>query len=479
MILYASISFLLFLCACTLHPRYERQSEVEVPTSWRISTEETSAYANLEWWTQFQDPVLDGLVEEALRNNQDLKVAIYNVEVFAAQLGIARSQLYPQASLDVNAGRQRVSQNEFPIPPPFAQVSNQFNMILNTSYELDVWGKIRSGVEAAQANLLAEIEARRTVVLTLIGSVATGYIQLRQFDEQLVIAEETLKSREEYLKLAAVRYDLGLTSLLEVEQAESEVEDAEVQVEQLKISIALQEDALSVLLGKPPETIPRGKILSDVLLPPSIPIALPSQVLNQRPDILQAEQNLISANAQIGVARALFFPDFSLTGAFGYGSSYLKSLFDRSSTIWEYGLSLVQQVFTGFKITNEVREAEAEKMALLHQYASTILNAFQEVNDALLSHKITLDLLKVQKEQVDTLKDYLRLSTLRYDNGQSDYLTVLDAERQLFTAQLDYVQTLGQSFTTFISIYTALGGGWVTEADSCVEAEEARVNNDL
>ncbi len=462
---WISIGSVCWLASCTLYPKYSRP-EMAVPAEWRIPTEEAADVSNVCWWKQFGDPVLDHYVDEALANNQDLKTAIYRVEEFVAKLGIARSYLYPQLSGSAAAGRDKLSTTLQPIQPGVDAISDSYTLLMNASYQLDIWGKIRSATDVALANLMAQIEARRTVVLTLVSSVARTYIQIRELDQELLVSQETLKTRVVSYDLAKTRYELGLTSEMQVQQSLSEVESAQVELDRIRIAIALQEDLLCVLLGKPPTYVERGKILAEILQPPSVPVALPSQVIGQRPDILQAEQNLIAANAKIGIARAEFFPQISLTGTYGVEGSEWNSLFTKPSTVWAYAANLLQEIFTGGRLTSNLKLTKAQKLSLLHEYENTILNAFQEVNDALISHKISLEIVKEQKERVNTLAEYLRLATLRYDDGLTDYLTVLDAERQLFEAQLYYAKSQGEVFFTLIDIYKSLGGGWVVDADT-------------
>jgi len=459
--------FCLFIVSCNLSPRYERP-EMEMPYEWRIPTEEATETSNIDWWKQFNDPVLDGLIDKALQHNQDIKVAIYTVDQFVAKLGIARSQLYPQISANASGGREKVSTTIGTTQPGLPPIFNDYSLLFNVSYLVDIWGQIRSTVEAARASLYAEIQTRRGVVLTVVSSLASSYIKLRQFDLQLVIAYETLNSRLEAYKIAEVRYELGLTSEIEVDQAKAEVETALIEVDQLKINIALEEDLICVLTGEPPSSVERGKLLIEIQTPPSVPAELPSELLNQRPDILSAEQNLISANAQIGVARSQFFPQINLVGDYGWQTSFWHQFFTVPSSVWQYGVTILQEIFTGGELTSNLNLTIAQKSTLVHQYQSTVLNAFKEVNDALISHKISLQLVEDHKERVKTLAEYLKLATLRYEDGLTDYLTYLDAERQLFAAELDYAAALGTSFTTLIDIYAALGGGWVVEADRSV-----------
>lgn len=461
------LPLLLFLAACTLHPKYCRPIDVDIPCQWRIQPDEISCDSNSCWWTLLQDPVLNDLVAEALNYNQDIKTAIYRVEQFIAQLGISRSQLYPQISGQGTAIRQKQSATTVfvPISPGQPTIENLYTLVLNGSYYLDIWGLIRSSNEVALHQLLSQMEVRKTVVLTVVSAVATSYIRLRQFDMQLTVAKETLQSRYDTLKLTDARYNLGEVGSLDVQQAKSQLSVAQTTIEQLKINIGLEEDLLSILVGHPPTTICRGAYLTEIVLPPSVPTFFPSDLLNQRPEILAAEQSLIAANAQIGVARAQFFPQISLNGAYGTQSSFIHDLFNSRSSIWQYGVSLMQEIFTGGKLTNQLRLAEAQKQTLLHEYQQAILNGFKEVNDALIAHTYTLKLVEEQKAGVAALTELVKLSTDLYKGGETDYLTLLDAERQLFASQLTYVQYIGDSFTTLIQIYQALGGGWVVDAD--------------
>jgi multidrug efflux system outer membrane protein len=462
--------FLLLLIltgACNMQPRYCRP-EPCIPGEWRIQPEEISCNPNNCWWTLLQDPVLNELVMEALEYNQDIKTAIYRVEQFMAQLGISRSQLYPQISANLEAIREKESATTIlaPIPPGQPTKEPLYTAVLNGSWYIDLWGLIRSSNDVALHQLLAQIEVRKTVVLTVVSGVVNSYIQLRQFDLQRAIAQELLDTRFETLKLIEAQYHLGQVSDIEVEFARANLATAQSDVEQLTINIGLEEDLLSILIGKPPQDIRRGNLLTEMSMPPKVPTFLPSDLLNQRPEILAAEQNLIAANAQIGVARAQFFPQISLTGAYGTQSSYLHDLLKNPSTIWQYGVTILQEIFTGGRLTYQLRLAEAQKETLVHAYQQAVLNGFKEVNDALIAHTYTLRQVQEQKSGVNSLLEFLRLNRLLYEYGQIDYLTLLDAERQLFSAQLNYAQVLGSSFTTLIGIYQALGGGWVVDADN-------------
>ena len=329
-------------------------------------------------------------------------------------------------------------------------------------------GKIRSGSDAALAQLLSQEDARRTVILTLVGNVASAYVLLRQYDKQLEVSQRTLKSRTESFEIAKLRYLGGLTSELEAKQAEAEMDVAKASVLQFQLAIAIQENLLSILVGHPPGEIPRGPLLDTLALSPSVPAGIPSELLEQRPDILQAEHNLIAANAEIGVARAAFFPNISLTGSYGNESTALKNLFTGNTSTWIYGVTILQEIFTGGRLTGNLKVVESIKWQAYYQYCQTVLEAFKEVDDSLVSYQISRDLFEVQKRRSDALKETLHLANLQYSNGQVDYLNVLDSERSLFNAQLDMVGAQGDTFLSFVDLYTSLGGGWVIEADNLV-----------
>jgi multidrug efflux system outer membrane protein len=457
-----SILLLLPLISCTLHPKYARP-DVEMPTTWRVETADAKELLSMQWWEQFEDSTLNELIIEALKNNQDLKVAIERVNVFIAELGIANSQLYPQLAANIGASRSRSSQTLLPEVIP--SVSNAFSLIFNAQYLVDIWGQVRSQSETAYHKMLASVETRRSVILGLVTSLATTYVQLRQFDKQLMIAKDTLSTRTQAFDLALLRFELGLTSELEPEQSLAEVEQAEVEILRLELAIAEAENLISVLLGKPSMAVPRGKSIDALVKNYKIPSYIPSDILEQRPDICQREQELMAANANIGVAKAAFFPQINLIGALGTDSSFIPKLFQHSSNVWQYGATLLQEIFTGGRLTSNLRLTEAQKRLAIHAYEGTILTAFQEVNDALISNQISKNLEAVQKERVATLSDYLRLSNLRYIEGQTDYLTFLDAERQVFNALLEYTSTQGDMLISLINLYKALGGDWVIKED--------------
>ena len=453
----------ILMAGCTLYPTYERP-EIATPEEWRTEYDMCNA-AEIGWWKQFGDPVLDELIAQALANNQDLMVAIERVEQFRAQLQIASAKLYPQLNANGLAERERSSPETTVILPGQSPINNAFEYAFNFSYYLDFWGEVRSRSTAAYHELLASIESRRTVVLTLVSSVASSYFQLRQYDQQLQISKDTVADREEALYQAQIRFELGLTSQMPVEQAISEVEFAMIEIERLQIAIVETENLISLLLGQASSAIPRGRALDVMPMPPSIPAELPSDLVNQRPDIRAAEERLIAANARIGIARAAFFPQISLTGSYGNQSTQLGDLLKSYTSVWDYGATIFQEIFTGGRLMGDLAFTRAVQKEAIHSYLSTILTAFQEVNDAITTHKIYLDLVETQRVRVDALVRYLYLANLRYQEGQTDYLDFLDAERQLFQGQLDLEAAKGFSFVSYVQIYQALGGPWVTSAD--------------
>jgi multidrug efflux system outer membrane protein len=484
--LIGGLCFLLILTGC-IRPHY-KPPPVNTPSEWRIEADEGSTLCNLRWWEQFNDPVLDELIVTALKHNQVLKAAISNVFIYYARLGIAKSALYPNLAGNAIYSRARSSlvtpatsllgapapQNDLAtssvssdpsLPSGITPILNDYQLFFSTSWELDFWGRVRSAVEAANYDLLSQIENRRSVVLSVVNSVATGYIRLRQLDSQLEISKKTLASRKESLQLAMTRFNLGETSELEVKQAESEVEDAAISVLEFEREIPIQENLLSVLIGQNPRDIERGNSLDTLHYLVDIPTGLPSDLLVRRPDIVGAEDALIAANARITEVRALFFPQISLTGMFGSESFELSSLLTGPAKMWQYGFNAMQNIFDAGRTVYRVYEAEAYRNQVLHNYYQTILNAFREVNDALVRYRKNRALFLEHQIQVKVLGDYLHLAQLRYQEGEVDYLNVLDAERALFNAQLSMIQAQADSFTAISSLYSALGGGWVTDAD--------------
>lgn len=465
--------FIITLCiaGCMMGPDYKRPI-VDTPRAFRYEINEAADTANTEWWKQFNDPVLDGFIKEALANNKSVKIAAYNVEQAAGILMTTRSLLFPQVSYDGSAARQRSSLNNAVSPSQNPYTSLQ--ALAGATWEIDLWGRIRRLSEVARANVFATEEARRGIILSLVAEVASAYVQLRALDEQLDIALRTLKSYEESVKLFELQYKYGQVSRMNVEQARTQYETAAAAIPRIESQIVRTENALSILLGRNPGPVARGKALADLTMPP-VPAGLPSQLLERRPDILQAEQNLIGANAQIGAAKALYFPTISLTGAFGTSSADLSDLFKGPSNTWNFGGSLIGPIFTAGNIAGQVQQAEAGQQAALLAYEQTIQRAFADMENALSSHQKLGEQFAAEIKGVTAYKEYARLALLQYNGGYAPYLTVLYAQTQLFPAELNAAQTRSATFIALTNIYKALGGGWVTGADKLSQVSSGGV----
>ena len=459
--------FAVALAGCTVGPDYKRPT-LEMPNTWRFEEAAAKDTANSAWWGQFDDPVLNELIQISLQENKDVRIAAARVEQFLGQYGTTRAAFFPQVYLGASASRQQASLITGPMPLENSgnadRIYNNYEIYLNASWEIDFWGKIRRATEAARANLLGSEEARRAVVLTLVTSVAGSYVNLRDLDKQLEVAKQTAKVREDSYKLFKLRFEGGIISELELSQVKSEYEEALSRIPFYEKLIGQQENALSVLLGRNPGPIPRGKSIDELVLP-AVPAGLPSDLLGNRPDIRQAEEDLIAANANIGVAKAQYFPAISLTGLLGFASNDLSKLFTGSAGAWGFGIPITSPIFTAGAIAGQVKASEAVQQQLLFRYQQTIQSAFREVDDALVDQKRSREQLQAQGRQVGTLSQYARIARLRFDEGYTSYLEVLDAERSLFNAQLSYTQTQGVIFQSLVNVYKAMGGGWVVEAD--------------
>jgi multidrug efflux system outer membrane protein len=473
-----SVIIVLLLAGCAVGPDYKRPA-IDSPNAWRFEDKDAKDLANTAWWGQFEDPVLDELIKTALRENYDLRIATARVEEYVGRYWVGRSGLFPQIGGSASAGRSRASEEGLSpvLTSAMKNPADNYQAAFNGYWEIDLWGKLRRADEAARADLLSTEEARQAVILSLVSAVANGYIGLRDLDKQLEVARRTAKSREESYKLFKLRYEGGVISELELNQVKSEYEQALATIPQIEKQVAFQENGLSVLIGKNPGPIARGKTVDELVLP-AVPAGLPSDILTRRPDIRQAEQALIAANARIGVAKAQFFPTISLTGLFGWSSTALDNLFTGPAQVWSYAGSLTAPIFTGGFLTGQLKATEAIQQQTLFNYQSAIKNAFREVDDALVDQKRTREQLEAQQRQVDALKEYARIARLRYDNGYTSYIEVLDAERSLFNAELQYAQTQGVLFQALVNLYKALGGGWVVEADKLTATADATGNKE-
>jgi len=454
----ALLFLLLLLAGCMTGPDYHRP-ELDVPPSFRYAEADAKQTADTEWWKSFEDPVLTALIGEALTNNHTLKAAAANIEQAAAVLMQVRSPLFPQADYGAAAGRARTSGfGTSPLSSLIENPSDSFQVFAGASWEIDLWGRIRRLSEAARADLFASEEAYRGVILSLVSAVAESYIQLRGLDEQLAIARRTLEAYGESVELFELQHRHGQVSRLIVEQARSQYQTAAAAIPQIESQVAQTENALSILLGRNPGGIDRGRSILEMALP-AVPAGLPSELLERRPDLAQAEQNLIAANARIGAAKALYFPTISLTGAFGFESSELSDLFQGSSKTWSYSGSVTGPIFTAGAIKGQVKQAEAARLASLETYRDTILNAFKDTENALVSRRKLSNELQARESLAAALREYARLARMQYDGGYTPYLTVLDAESQLFPAELNVAQTRALLLTSYITLYKSLGGG--------------------
>jgi len=451
------------LSACTVGPDY-RRPDVEIPATWRLGSTEARQISNVAWWDQFRDPTLSDLVRTSLANNMDVKVATARVEQAAAQYGIVRSAQLPQVDANASAVRQGISQTTALGVPAGRHVFNSYGINLSAAFELDVWGKLRRAAESAQASLLASEQGKGTVVLTLVANVATAYIQLRALDRQLEIAHYTRDALGEAARLQQIRFEEGAVPQSDYQQAEAQYREAASRVPELERQIVQQENFISVLLGRNPGPIARGRTI-DALLFPDVPAGLPSSLLERRPDIRQAEDNLIAANADIGVAKAAFYPDISLTGVLGVQSAQLSDLFKGPSKAWSFGGGALQPIFNGGRLRSQLALAEALQQEALYTYEKSIISAFQDVENALVDRTKFGQIREEQALQVGALRRFRELAALRYSEGATIYLEVATAEQALFNAELAFVATQSQLFQSYANLYRAMGGGWVQEAE--------------
>ena len=446
----------------TLPLNPDRPEAAPGDTSARAGALLTDTTANLAWFDLLQDPELRKLVETALRDNRDVRVAIATISEFRAQYGVAKGDLFPQITLNAQGGRTKSvlgSLGTF--------TSNQLQATADLSWELDFWGRIRRSTEAARSDLLAQRESQRAVVLTLVGDVATAYLQLRQLDLELEISRRTLAANRETFRLARRRFDQGLISELDVRQFEAEVASPAASVAQLEGQITQTENQLSLLVGRNPGGIPRGRPLTEVLGGLAVPEFSPSSLLERRPDVRQAEAQLHAATARIGVAKGDLLPKLMVTGDYGTYSDNTDDLFKKNSEIYQILGGVSMPLFTGGRVGKQVDVARARAEQARYGYEQTVLIALREVEDAVAGVRASRNQVAAQQTQVDALRRALRLAELRYQSGASSYLDLLDAQRSLFGAELSLAQVQGQQATAAVTLYKALGGGWpVAPGDS-------------
>jgi multidrug efflux system outer membrane protein len=453
----------LFLTGCAVGPNYKRPA-VNVPGTYRGVTQEEAAKASSaaslgeqKWWEVFQDRQLQQLIRTALTQNYDARIAATRVLEAQAQVGITRADQFPAVNAVGNGTNQRN-----PAIGPFPSYGYTIGRVTASAlWDLDFWGKYRRATEAARADLLASDWARREVNATLVANVAAAYFQLRELDLELAISKRALASRKESLELTRTLEEHGINSILDVRQAEQLVYTAAAGIADLERRIGQQEDLLSVLTGNNPGPIsPRGRELVDQPRAPEVPAGLPSALLERRPDIRQSEQLLIAANARIGVARAAYFPDISLTGTPGFQSAALQSLFRGSSGLWTFAGTVTQPIFTAGKLRSNVRLAQEQQQEALLNYEQTIQGAFRDVSDALIAYQKNQEFRAQQQLLANSAQDAAQLSEMRYKAGTTNYLEVLTNETNYLSADLGLAQARLNEFLAMVQIYKALGGGW-------------------
>ncbi len=448
------------IAGCMVGPNYH-QPAISTPTAYRDLSEnpqvqaQTASYADLPWWQVFQDSQLQEFIRTALKQNYDLQLATERINAARAQVAITRSNLFPQLQGNgaFTGGKDPSTQTTF----------NFLAATVDASFQLDFFGRLRRATEASRAELLATEDARQTVILTLVSDVASDYFALLQLDLQLQITRETVKTQEDSVKLNNLRVDHGVATRLDVLQAKQVLDTANAQIPDLERQIAQEENAISILLGNNPQGVPRGRPLVEQTLPPEVPAGLPSSLIERRPDIREAEQILVAANAQIGVAKAQFFPQISLTGAgggaFGRDSAF-SGLMSSELGVWSYGAQVSQPIFTGGALRGNLRLAQSQQRQALIVYRQTIQRAFEDVSDALIGYAKFHQVRVRQEDTVTDLQESVRLSNLRYKGGITTYLEVLDGQRSLFSAELTLAEARDDEYQSVVQLYRALGGGW-------------------
>ena len=451
------------LTGCTVGPKYHRPA-VAAPPAFRgdITQPSSASLADSKWFEVFKDEQLQNLIRTALEQNYDVREAAARVEAARASLGITRADQYPNVSVGANVTTERFARNgSFTVPVGFEQDRTFGTVSANLlSYEVDIWGRLRRATEAARADLLATEEGRKAVITTLVSDVSAAYFNLLELDLEMEIAKRTLATRQDSLRIIQTRENRGLATRLDVRQAEQLVQVAQQTIPSLEQRIEQTENQISLLVGGNPAPVLRTHKLTEQELPPAVPAGLPSSLLERRPDITAAEQNLIAANATIGVAKAAYFPQISLTGLLGFQSNQLSSLFTGPNKVWQFTPQVAQPVFTAGRLKSNVRLAEAQQKIALVQYERTIQTAFREVSDSLVQYQKVREIRGDQETLVATLQDRSRLSYRRYQGGVDTLLSALDADRDLFDSELRLAQIRRDELVSVVQLYRALGGGW-------------------
>ena len=450
----------LLLIGCTVGPKYKRPP-VTVPDAYRglapeASPQTAASLGDEKWWTVFQDPQLQQLIRTALSQNYDVRIAATRVLQAQAALGITRADQFPTITGGISSTNERFAQTR--VTPAFETSPTQVNLSL--FWELDFWGKYRRATEAARATLLATEWGQKAVMSTLVSNVVSAYFQLLELDSELQISSNALTSRKESLQLTEVRAKGGATSLLDVRQSEQLVYTAAAAIPDLERRIEQQENFIHILLGENPAGVTKGKPLVEHPVLPTVPVGLPSSLIARRPDINAAEQQLIAANARIGVARAAYFPQITLTALGGFQSPALSDLFTGPAGLWSFGGQLVQPIFTGGRIRSNVRLTEAQQQEAVLVYQQSIQQAFREVADSLIAYRKNQEFRVQQEALTNSAQDATRLSNMRYRGGVTSYLEVLDSDTRYFDAQIGLAQAQLNERLALVQLYNALGGGW-------------------
>jgi multidrug efflux system outer membrane protein len=453
------------LPACAVGPNYARP-QVPAPPAHRYFEGEAQAQsiADATWWEVVKDPQLQALVREAIANNLDLRTATARVAEARAQYGIARSFLFPEVSVAAGYSARQVSRNsEPPQGTADAKTHQSWNAGFPISWEIDLFGRIRREKEAAFAAYLATEEGRRAALITLVADVASTYLYLRELDLQLEVARRTVQTNEETVRFYEKRLQGGVSNRLEVDRAVANRARTAVVIPQIEQQVAVAENALCLLLGRPPGPIERGQALSDQHMPPEVPVGLPAALLERRPDVLAAEQQLVAANANVGAAKALFFPTISLTSVLATISGDFDKLLKVDSNVWQVSPSLLAPIFQGGRIRRNHDAAKARYEQALAQYQKAALNSYREVANAIVSVKKLGEARLELEDGVEALQNAAQLSRSRYDAGLASYLEILNADQELFDQEIQLAQVRGEEMRSFVELYRALGGGWQAE----------------
>ncbi len=454
----------LLLVSCTLGPNYSRPT-VETPPDWRDNTALDNSIANLPWWELFRDPYLEELIRIALAENKDVEIAAERVVEARALYGFTKADLYPRVDITGDGAYLRASEKGLSAPPPGADTTTDFyRLSADLAWEIDFFGRLRRATEAQYALLLSTEEARRGVVIALVSDVARTYVELRDLDRRLGIARRTLTSRAEYRELARIRFEGGVTSEIDFRQAEAEYHRVEGTVIDLERGIDQKENEISVLLGRNPGKIHRPPTVEEFPVPPAVPAGLPSELLERRPDVREAEEILVASNARIGEAKALLFPRIALTGSFGFESTEIDQWLTAPAQAWSIGGSLLQPIFNAGQNRRRVEITESQQRQALYAYEKSIQSALREVEDAIIGYRKGGELRVSTAARASAERKVLHLAELRYRGGVAGYLEVLDAQRSLFNAELDESQSIRDHLVALIQLYKALGGGWTPEA---------------